>query len=1187
MKYADFIKGNEGFQYSVNLQYDLYNHLKIQGYIPTKKSVELLNQYLLNTKIKDSSKSTVLIGPYGKGKSHLLLVLLNILCNINDQEIPKLVEKIEKVDVNCANLIKEIYGNKKYLPIIINSNSMDLNQSFLIALKQALTKVGEDNIIPNTYFDSAINVIEGWKAYGDTYKRVESLIDESCRSSVELFVNQLSKYNTTTYEIFKKIFKEITAGVEFNPMINTDIVKLYEEVNHILYNKYGYDGMIIIFDEFSKFIEASAVYNTSREVKVLQDFAELANRADKPQMHLICVTHKTVNEYISKIPQDKVDAWRAIEGRFNEVYFNSSSQQNYDLISNAIIKDQAKFNEFWNIYKDDYVTYYNSSYSIYSNIYSEEEFQENIIKGCFPLSPYATYALPIVSEKVAQNERTLFTFLSKLDNKSLLDVIRNNKGEKELVTIDSLYEYFEPLFKKEVFNEKIHELWLKTDTALKYTNGELEDSVVKALAIINIINDFKTFPATIDNIGNAIGLTKEVINEVIEKLTIKNVLMIRKSNNTVDFMPISGVDVEGKIKSLVEAKIKNINVSKLLNELIELKYILPRKHNDEFKLLRYFNNIFMTVSEIIAYDNVQLLLDEKGGDGLFVNVINENSEDKEKVSKWLQSLNDDRVLLIIPSDIVSFRESLARYIVINELLQDSELLLEDSVIESQLNVLLDDNIKYIKNKVLELYDLQSSAKLISYSSELQKINKTKISDIASEICNKHYLNSPIINNELVNKKDISSPVLKARNTIISMLLDNSFNEFNSDGNSLECTLFRTTLKNKGFLSGDIDNDITPLLNEIKEFTVLAEQEEINFNVLYCNLLTNNRKIGARKGIIPIYISFILKNYLNEAVILVGDRNKKEVPLTYETINNINNNPKEYYLKIEKGTKEKEEYIDALEEVFQEYKGKNSNQGRCVEVVKSIQIWLQSLSKYANITEINIKNNDMIDKDILKFRNSLTKFDINSRQFIYKDLPKIFATKNLKQCIQKIKDSKSYLESRDNDLLESVKKITKDAFNKEYKGSVSSAAQTWLLTISDEKVNHLYDIATNSVLEILKHKENNDDILIHKLACALTGLALEDWNDNSIRVYTTEINRVINIVQEFEVACDNDENKGVFKISFLSSNDKADERTFDKVEISPMGSMLLNNLEDALEEFGDSIDDNEKRNVIIKMLEKLI
>lgn len=1187
MKYAEFIKGNEGFQYSVNLQYDLYNPLKIKGYIPTRKSVELLNEYLLNTKIKDSSKSTVLIGPYGKGKSYLLLVLLNILCNINEKEIYELIEKIEKVDLNCANNIKDIYGKKKYMPIILNSNSMDLNQSFLIALKQTLTRFGkEDNIIPNTYFDSAISVIEGWKAYVDTYKRVEKLIYDACRSSVELFINQLSKYNTTTYEIFKDIFKEVTAGIEFNAMINTDIVKLYEEVNHILHNKYGYDGMVIIFDEFSKFIEGSSVYNTSGELKILQDFAELADRSDKPQMHLICVTHKTVNEYISQIPHDKVDAWRAIEGRFKEVYFNSSSQQNYELIANAIIKDKTKFDKFWNKHKEDYARYYDGSFGIYSNLYSEEEFQENIIKGCFPLSPYATYALPYVSEKVAQNERTLFTFLSKLDNNSLLDVIKNNKGEKELVTIDKLYEYFEPLFKKEVFNEKVYELWLKTDTALKYVDGELENAIIKALAIFKIINDSKVFPATIDNIGKAIGASKEVINEVVEKLRIKNVLIIRRNNNILDFMPISNVNVEEKINSLVEARAKNINVSQLLNELIEFKYVLPRRYNDKFKMIRYFNNVFMTVNEITAYDNVQLLLDEKGGDGLFVNVVNENVGDKERVCDWLRSLNDDRVLLIIPKDLVLLRDSLTRYIAINELLQDSELLLEDSVLESQLNVLLDDIISYIKNKVLESYDLEYSAKLIGNGLELQKINRVKISDIASQVCNEHYLNTPIINNELVNKKDISYPILKARNTIVNMLLDNSYHEFNSNGNSVECTLFRTTLKNKGFLSGDIDSDIIPLLNEIKEFILLAEKKELNFKVLYDNLVTNNKKIGAREGVIPIYISFILKNYLNEAIILVGDREKKEVPITYEIINNINNTPKEYYLKIEKGTKEKEEYINALEEIFKEFKY-NDNEGRYVNLVKGIQIWLQSLSKYAKISEIDVKNNHLIDKHILKLRNSLAKFDINSRKFVYNDLPRIFETENLKKCIQKIKDAKLYLESRDNDLLDVVKEVTKNAFNKDYKGSVSSAAQIWLLTISDEKVNHLYDIATNSVLEILKQKENNDANLLHKLAYALTGLALEDWNDNSILIYTTEINRVINTIEEFEVACDNDNNEGIIKISFASSNNENDERTFEKVEISPMGSMLLNNLESDLDEFGDSIDDNEKRNVIIKLLDKFI
>ena len=41
MKYSNFVKGNEGFQYSINIQYDLMNPNKISGYIPTKKSLEI------------------------------------------------------------------------------------------------------------------------------------------------------------------------------------------------------------------------------------------------------------------------------------------------------------------------------------------------------------------------------------------------------------------------------------------------------------------------------------------------------------------------------------------------------------------------------------------------------------------------------------------------------------------------------------------------------------------------------------------------------------------------------------------------------------------------------------------------------------------------------------------------------------------------------------------------------------------------------------------------------------------------------------------------------------------------------------------------------------------------------------------------------------------------------------------
>ena len=72
------------FQTSVNLKIDLDNPSKIKGYIPTKASVTILKQYLsdIDPDCGDKQRhgyATALIGPYGKGKSHLVLVLLQII----------------------------------------------------------------------------------------------------------------------------------------------------------------------------------------------------------------------------------------------------------------------------------------------------------------------------------------------------------------------------------------------------------------------------------------------------------------------------------------------------------------------------------------------------------------------------------------------------------------------------------------------------------------------------------------------------------------------------------------------------------------------------------------------------------------------------------------------------------------------------------------------------------------------------------------------------------------------------------------------------------------------------------------------------------------------------------------------------------------------------------------------------
>ena len=98
---SEVIKLNGNFKNAVNIYLNLNQKDKILSYIPTNSSVRILDDFLRMV-YENREQATLLIGPYGKGKSHLLLVLLAILSlertDENQEIIAELVKKIRNVD---------------------------------------------------------------------------------------------------------------------------------------------------------------------------------------------------------------------------------------------------------------------------------------------------------------------------------------------------------------------------------------------------------------------------------------------------------------------------------------------------------------------------------------------------------------------------------------------------------------------------------------------------------------------------------------------------------------------------------------------------------------------------------------------------------------------------------------------------------------------------------------------------------------------------------------------------------------------------------------------------------------------------------------------------------------------------------------------------------------------------------
>lgn len=74
MIFKKYLKLNTNFQNSINLNLDFNDTKKINNYIPTSTGNHFLSQFLDNVIDKNKDKSTMIIAPYGKGKSHALLV---------------------------------------------------------------------------------------------------------------------------------------------------------------------------------------------------------------------------------------------------------------------------------------------------------------------------------------------------------------------------------------------------------------------------------------------------------------------------------------------------------------------------------------------------------------------------------------------------------------------------------------------------------------------------------------------------------------------------------------------------------------------------------------------------------------------------------------------------------------------------------------------------------------------------------------------------------------------------------------------------------------------------------------------------------------------------------------------------------------------------------------------------------
>ena len=178
MSRIDFLKPLSNFQYSINLEFDLYDDEKVKSYLPTTGALAIIGDILQSVMQKSETRSRLLTGAYGKGKSHLTLTLLALLSGRDKKLFKNILDKSKDTSPELYNnIILYLKSKKKLLPIIVNTASNELKTNLLNSLSIALKQAGLSKLMPSTFFDAAVDAILNWENnFPDTYKRFEKAV---------------------------------------------------------------------------------------------------------------------------------------------------------------------------------------------------------------------------------------------------------------------------------------------------------------------------------------------------------------------------------------------------------------------------------------------------------------------------------------------------------------------------------------------------------------------------------------------------------------------------------------------------------------------------------------------------------------------------------------------------------------------------------------------------------------------------------------------------------------------------------------------------------------------------------------------------------------------------------------------------------------------------------------------------
>ena len=555
-------------------------------------------------------------------------------------------------------------------------------------------------------------------------------------------------------------------------LTSTDIINLLKKLKRAVHKKSG-KGVLIIIDELGKFLEYEARHQGSNDIYLLQQLAETAQHGGETNILLVVLMHQAFEQYSKGLGEDFKKEWLKVQGRFETIPFLETAEQTLRVMA-AAFRNQLNDAQQLAIKTD--VTRI-----------------VQVLDKCYPLHPIAALILPTLCQKVAQNERTLFSYLGSQEYYGFKDAFNRIEQVGDWVLPWEIFEYFIQNQPAATTDHLTHRRWAEVITATERLGhgSVLEMQLLKTIGLFNILGSQAGFKASHELLHCCFSSASDV-SQLLTQLEQKSIINYRKFNSEYRIWEGSDFDLELAVKEKVQ-QLGRINLAETLANRNKLAPIVARKYSIKNGLLRFFTPLYIDATTkhetFTQMEQAQIIF-----------FFSEDQDDKAQLEQLIKSYAQPLTLYVLCENAAQIKTVVTEAIALEKVQSERAEIKSDPVAQRELKESLQ-TTKALEAELLHQYlDQPERYQWFWQGDTLTIPSRRALQNQLSLILETVYHQAPLVKNELINRAKVSGQANGAKNKLIAALLSKTQLEdlgFVKTKYPAEKTIYRAVFKETG------------------------------------------------------------------------------------------------------------------------------------------------------------------------------------------------------------------------------------------------------------------------------------------------------------------------------------------------------------------------------------------------------